>query len=86
MNQLAPIIGDRTPCPLYVANVRQLIILPDGEKSVSLRCPFGDRARPTDSAPLFKAPAVAVPERTGKSWKATSAQAHAAIFTATSRA
>jgi hypothetical protein len=22
---------------------------------VSLRCPFGDRARPTDSAPLFKA-------------------------------
>jgi hypothetical protein len=23
---------------------------------VSLRCPFGDRARPTDSAPLFKAP------------------------------
>ena len=23
---------------------------------MSLRCPFGDRARPTDSAPLFKAP------------------------------
>ena len=25
-------------------------------KAVSLRCPFGDRARPTNSAPLFKAP------------------------------